>query len=57
MPTWVTYAFEEAWFIALVDDSNVIIREHPIPFPTLREAERAATRLNTIQRSAGKSTG
>ena len=57
MSSWVTYAFEEAWFIALVDDSNVIIREHPIPFPTLPEAERAATRLNRIQNAAVDAEG
>jgi len=57
MSSWVTYAFEEAWFIALVDDSNVIIREHPIPFPTLPEAERAATRLNKIQNAAVDAEG
>lgn len=48
MKQWiVTEGAQGEWILALVDRDGRSLREHPIPFHTQRDADRAAARLNT----------
>ena len=48
MSKWITHQYEDEanWYVALVDDRQVVLRVHPIFFANPREAARAADRLN-----------
>jgi hypothetical protein len=43
---WEGIAVGERWYVAQVADNHEVLHIHPIPFPTGREADRGAERLN-----------
>lgn len=43
---WTTFEHDGRYFVALVDETWHVVRSHPIGFETVRDAERAAARLN-----------
>jgi len=48
MAEWRPFPEYEAYHVALYDGDQ-LVRVHPIPFDSKREAERAADRLNVKQ--------
>lgn len=43
---WETRMSGAYWVVGLTDEEGQLVRVHPIPFTSEREAERGAARLN-----------
>ncbi len=50
--TWEVRMSGAYWVVGLVDEEGQLVRIHPIPFLSEREAERGAFRLNVRDEAA-----